>query len=88
MVKESVLKFDGAPLLPERIAYDLPYKLSDAEAYRYPIVTDYVRAECKREKALENGRRAGARRRPAWRACADATTGALLSAVTRSRTTS
>jgi hypothetical protein len=63
MVKESVLKFDGAPLFPERIAYVLPYKPSDAEAYRYPIVTDCVRAECKREKALENGRRAGTLRR-------------------------
>ena len=32
MVKENLLKFDGTPLFPERIAYTVPYKLSDAEA--------------------------------------------------------
>jgi superfamily II DNA or RNA helicase len=32
MVKENLLKFDGRPLFPERIAYTVPYKLSDAEA--------------------------------------------------------
>ena len=32
MVKEKLLKFDGTPLFPERIAYTVPYKLSDAEA--------------------------------------------------------
>ena len=38
MVKECLLKFDGTPLFPERIAYTVPYKLSDAEAslYREP----------------------------------------------------
>ena len=30
MVKESLLKFDGTPLFPERIAYTVPYRLSDA----------------------------------------------------------
>ncbi len=29
MVKENLLKFDGTPLFPERIAYTVPYKLSD-----------------------------------------------------------
>ena len=29
MVKERLLKFDGKPLFPERIAYTVPYKLSD-----------------------------------------------------------
>jgi hypothetical protein len=33
MVKESLLKFDGKPLFPERIAETVPYKLSDAEAH-------------------------------------------------------
>src|SRR5947209_6607518 len=32
MVKENLLKFDGTPLFPERIAETVPYKLSDAEA--------------------------------------------------------
>jgi hypothetical protein len=32
VVKEHLLKFDGRPLFPERIAYTVPYKLSDAEA--------------------------------------------------------
>jgi SNF2-related domain len=35
MVKEDLLKFDGTPLFPERIAYTVPYKLSDAEARLY-----------------------------------------------------
>ena len=28
MVKENLLKFDGTPLFPERIAHTVPYKLS------------------------------------------------------------
>ena len=32
MVKENRLKFDGTPLLPQRIAYTVPYRLSDAKA--------------------------------------------------------
>ncbi|MBI2800240.1 MAG: DUF3883 domain-containing protein [Gammaproteobacteria bacterium] len=59
MVKESLLKFDGTPLFPERIAYTVPYKLSEAEAYLYKIVTDYVREEFNRAEALENDKRAG-----------------------------
>ena len=35
MVKEQLLKFDGTPLFPERLAYTVPYKLSDAEARLY-----------------------------------------------------
>jgi hypothetical protein len=31
----DLLKFDGTPLFPERIAYTVPYKLSDAEARLY-----------------------------------------------------
>ena len=59
MVKESLLKFDGKPLFPERIAYTVPYRLSDAEARLYAAVTDYVREEFNRAEALENDRRAG-----------------------------
>lgn len=59
MVKESLLKFDGTPLFPERIAYTVPYKLSEDEARLYRAVTDYVREEFNRADALENGKRAG-----------------------------
>jgi SNF2 family DNA or RNA helicase len=59
MVKESLLKFDGRPLFPERIAYTVPYKLSDAEARLYKEVTDYVRDEFNRAEALQNDKRAG-----------------------------
>ena len=59
MVKEKLLKFDGKPLFPERIAYTVPYRLSEAEARLYKAVTDYVREEFNRAEALENDRRAG-----------------------------
>ncbi len=59
MVKESLLKFDGTPLFPERIAYTVPYKLSPAEAQLYREVTDYVREEFNRAEALANDKRAG-----------------------------
>ncbi len=59
MVKENLLKFDGRPLFPERIAYTVPYKLSDAEARLYKDVTEYVREEFNRAEALQNDKRAG-----------------------------
>jgi superfamily II DNA or RNA helicase len=59
MVKETLLKFDGRPLFPERIAYTVPYKLSEAEARLYKEVTDYVREEFNRADALQNGKRTG-----------------------------
>ena len=59
MVKESLLKFDGTPLFPERIAYTVPYKLSEPEAQLYKAVTDYVREEFNRAEALANDKRAG-----------------------------
>ncbi len=59
MVKEGLLKFDGTPLFPERIAHTVPYKLSDGEALLYRAVTDYVREEFDRAAALENDKRAG-----------------------------
>src|ERR1700726_3399442 len=59
MVKENLLKFDGTPLFPERIAKTVPYKLSDAETRLYREVTDYVREEFNRAEALQNDKRAG-----------------------------
>ncbi len=59
MVKENLLKFDGTPLFPERIAYTVPFKLSDPEAQLYKAVTDYVREEFNRVEALQNDKRAG-----------------------------
>ena len=59
MVKERLLKFDGTPLFPERIAYTVPYRLSAEEAALYAAVTHYVREEFNRAEALENDKRAG-----------------------------
>src|SRR5688572_39958 len=59
MVKENLLRFDGRPLFPERIAYTQPYKLSDGEARLYKEVTAYVRDEFNRAEALQNEKRAG-----------------------------
>jgi len=59
MVKEHLLKFDGTPLFPERIAYTVPFRLSDPEAALYKAVTDYVRQEFNRAEALQNDKRAG-----------------------------
>lgn len=59
MVKEKLLKFDGTPLFPQRIAYTVPYNLSPAENQLYKAVTEYVREEFNRAEALQNGQRAG-----------------------------
>lgn len=59
MVKERLLKFDGTPLFPERIAHTIPYKLSEPEAQLYKEVTEYVREEFNRAEALQNDKRAG-----------------------------
>jgi SNF2 family DNA or RNA helicase len=59
MVKENLLKFDATPLFPERIAYTVPFKLSDPEAQLYKAVTEYVREEFNRVEALANDKRAG-----------------------------
>ncbi len=59
MVKENLLRFDGTPLFPERIAYTVPYKLSNDEALLYAAVTEYVREEFNRAEALVNDKRAG-----------------------------
>ena len=59
LVKEQLLKFDGTPLFPERRAYTVSYKLSDAEAALYKSVTDYVRDEFNRADSLESEGRKG-----------------------------
>src|SRR6202158_2873468 len=57
-VKESLLKFDGTPLFPERVACTMPYKLSDDEAHLYKEVTDYVGQEWRKADDLNNNKRA------------------------------
>ena len=42
MVKEQLLKFDGTPLFPKRIAHSASFHLSAPEAALYGHVTDYV----------------------------------------------
>jgi superfamily II DNA or RNA helicase len=53
LVKEELLKFDGTRLFPERLAYSVEYRLSDAEAALYTEVTDYVRDEMNRAERLK-----------------------------------
>jgi superfamily II DNA or RNA helicase len=57
MVKERLVKFDGTPLFPERLAYTVPYRLSDGEARLYKEVTEYVREEFNRAEALPDDKR-------------------------------
>ncbi len=57
LTKESLLKFDGTPLFPQRLAYTVPYKLSPAEDHLYKAVTEYVREEFNRADALQTEKR-------------------------------
>ena len=59
MVKEELVRFNGKPLFPERLAYTVEYKLSDLEAQLYERVTSYVREEFNRAEAIENNGRKG-----------------------------
>lgn len=59
MIKESLVKFDGTPLFPERVAHTVPYELTPAEQQLYSEVTAYVREEFNRAEALQNDKRAG-----------------------------
>jgi superfamily II DNA or RNA helicase len=59
LVKEDMLKFDGKPLFPERLAYTVNYTLSSAENDLYDRVTGYVREEFNRAERLENEGRKG-----------------------------
>jgi SNF2 family DNA or RNA helicase len=58
-VKEEMVKFDGRPLFPERLAYTVNYTLTDAEARLYREATSYVREEFNRADALQNEGRKG-----------------------------
>ena len=57
LVKEELLKFDGKPLFPERIAYTVNYDLSPDEARLYTTVTNYVQEEFNRADNLNNERK-------------------------------
>lgn len=57
LTKEELLKFDGTPLFPERIAYTVNYSLSPQEAQLYQAVTDYVQEEFNRADNLNNERK-------------------------------
>jgi SNF2 family DNA or RNA helicase len=57
LVKEELLKFDGTPLFPERIAYTANYDLSPLEAKLYSAVTDYVQEEFNRADQLNKERK-------------------------------
>ena len=59
LVKEQLVKFDGKPLFPERRAYSVNYKLSDAEARLYTEVTEYVREQFNLADNRESGGRRG-----------------------------
>jgi len=58
-VKEQLVRFDGTPLFPERKAYTVKYRLSDAEAQLYQAVTGYVRDEFNRADRLDSEGRKG-----------------------------
>jgi hypothetical protein len=53
LVKEKLLKFDGRPLFPERLASTVTYELSPLERRLYDEVTDYVREEMGRAERLQ-----------------------------------
>jgi superfamily II DNA or RNA helicase len=57
MVKEELVKFDGTPLFPKRLAYTVNYTLSDLEAALYAAVTDYVKTEMGKADELDGKRR-------------------------------
>lgn len=57
LVKEDLLKFDGTPLFPERLAYTVNYDLSPREAALYDAVTNYVQDEFNRADKLTNDRK-------------------------------
>ncbi len=57
LVKEELLRFDGTPLFPERIACTVNYDLSPREMDLYQDVTNYVQEEFNRADALNNERK-------------------------------
>ena len=59
MTKEKLVRFDGKPLFPERLAYVADYKLSAGESTLYEDVTAYVENEFNRAERLVDGNRKG-----------------------------
>lgn len=57
LVKEELLKFDGTPLFPERLAYTVNYDLSPLESALYTAVTNYVQEEFNRVDQLNSERK-------------------------------
>ena len=57
LVKEDLLKFDGAHLFPDRFAYTVNYDLSPLEAKLYTAVTNYVQEEFNRADNLNKDRK-------------------------------
>lgn len=57
LLKEQLVKFDGKPLFPERIAITVPYQLTTNEEQLYVEVTNYVRDQFNRADNLESGRK-------------------------------
>jgi superfamily II DNA or RNA helicase len=53
-IKERLLRFDGRPLFPERVATTVSYPLSNLEAALYADVTAYVSDEMNRAERLSN----------------------------------
>lgn len=56
MQKESLYRFDGRRLFPERRAYTVNYPLSPGERALYDRVTEYVQTEFNRAEKLQPGR--------------------------------
>ncbi|MDO4798190.1 MAG: SNF2-related protein [Coriobacteriales bacterium] len=57
LVKEELLRFDGRPLFPERIAQTITYTLSPDESDLYQMVTDYVRDQFNLAERLDGKRK-------------------------------
>lgn len=57
MQKETLRRFDGRKLFPERRAYTVDYPLSPGERDLYERVTNYVTTEFNRAESLQSGRR-------------------------------
>lgn len=57
MVKEDLVKFDRTPLFPDRIAETALYSLSPQERALYDDVTEYVREQMGKAKAMIDGKK-------------------------------
>jgi len=57
MVKEELVKFDGTPLFPKRLAYTVNYTFRTRGSL-YAAVTGYVKTEMGKADELDGKRRA------------------------------